>query len=228
MPFSRVGLNLSAVTLPDINAAQIFISFIVLLFSLTVHETAHAWTADRLGDPTARQLGRVSMNPLVHADPIGTILFPLLASISRLPLIGWAKPVPVVISRLRRQRRDYVLVAAAGPASNLVLASIAALALRITPVSPATLRTLNVSAPLASIAGRALEVNLLLAIFNMIPIPPLDGGNVLGGLLPPAIGRSYDRLVRPYGFLLIYVLMLTGGLSYLVTPPYLFLLSWLL
>jgi Zn-dependent protease len=228
LPFSRVGLNLSALTLPDINAAQIFISFIVLLFSLTVHETAHAWTADRLGDPTARQLGRVSMNPLVHADPIGTILFPLLASISRLPLIGWAKPVPVVISRLRRQRRDYVLVAAAGPASNLVLAAIAALALRITPVSPATLRTLNVSAPLASIAGRALEVNLLLAIFNMIPIPPLDGGNVLGGLLPRAIGRSYDRLVRPYGFLLIYVLMLTGGLSYLVTPPYLFLLSWLL
>ena len=214
--------------MPDINAAQIFISFIVLLFSLTVHETAHAWTADRLGDPTARQLGRVSMNPLVHADPIGTILFPLLASISRLPLIGWAKPVPVVISRLRRQRRDYVLVAAAGPASNLVLAAIAAFALRVTPVSPATLRTLNVSAPLASIAGRALEVNLLLAIFNMIPIPPLDGGNVLGGLLPPAIGRSYDRLVRPYGFLLIYILMLTGALSYLVTPPYLFLLSWLL
>jgi len=212
----------------DINAAQIFISFIVLLFSLTVHELSHAWTADRLGDPTARRLGRVSLNPLVHADPIGTILFPLLASISGLPLIGWAKPVPVVTSRLGHPRRDYVLVAAAGPASNLVLAAIAALVLRFTPVSPATLGTMNVSAPMASLAGRALEVNLLLAVFNMIPIPPLDGGNVLGGLLPLSVGRGFDRLVRPYGFILLYALMLSGGLSYIVTPPYYFLLSWLL
>ena len=105
--------------MPDINFAQIFIAFIVLLFSLTVHETAHAWTADRLGDPTARLLGRVSLNPIVHADPIGTVLFPLLAMVSGVPIIGWAKPVPVNIRRLRHPRRDYVLVAAAGPASNL-------------------------------------------------------------------------------------------------------------
>ena len=111
----------------DINFAQVFIAFTVLLFSLTVHEMAHAWTADRLGDPTARLLGRVSLNPIVHADPIGTVLFPLLALIGGVPLIGWAKPVPVVISRLRHQRRDYVLVAAAGPASNLVLAVVASL-----------------------------------------------------------------------------------------------------
>jgi Zn-dependent protease len=212
----------------DIDLAQIFISFIVLLFSLTVHESAHAWTADRLGDPTARLLGRVSLNPMVHADLIGTVLFPLLAFFSGIPLIGWAKPVPVVISRLRRERRDYVLVAAAGPASNLALAAIAALVLHLTPVSPATLRTMNVSAPFASIAARALSVNLLLAIFNMIPIPPLDGGNVLGGLLPPFVGRRYDQVVRPYGFLLIYVLMLTGAISYLVRGPYYLLLSWLL
>jgi Zn-dependent protease len=211
----------------DINFAQIFISFIVLLFSLTVHETAHAWTADRLGDPTARLLGRVSLNPMVHADPIGTILFPLLASISGLPLIGWAKPVPVNISRLRRRRRDYVLVAAAGPVSNVLLAALAAIVLHATPVSPATLDRMSVSAPLASLAGRALEVNLLLAVFNMIPIPPLDGGNVLGGLLPREAGRRFDSLVRPYGFLLIYALALTGALWYIVTPPYYLLLSWL-
>jgi Zn-dependent protease len=211
----------------DINFAQIFISFIVLLFSLTVHETAHAWTADRLGDPTARLLGRVSFNPMVHADPIGTILFPLLASISGLPLIGWAKPVPVTVSRLRRRRRDYVLVAAAGPISNLLLAALAALVLHGTPVSPATLDRMTISAPVASFAGRALEVNLLLAVFNMIPIPPLDGGNVLGGLLPYEISRRFDRLVRPYGFLLIYALALTGALWYIVTPPYYLLLSWL-
>src|ERR671938_280687 len=106
----------------DINAAQIVIAFIVLLFSLTVHELAHAWTADRLGDPTARRLGRVSLNPLVHADPIGTVLFPLIAMISGAPLIGWAKPVPVDTRALRDPRRGYVLIAAAGPASNLALA----------------------------------------------------------------------------------------------------------
>src|SRR5215470_6434479 len=110
----------------DINIAQIFIAFTVLLFSLTIHESAHAWTADRLGDPTARRLGRVSLNPLVHADPIGTVLFPLIAMLTGVPLIGWAKPVPVLVRQLRRQRRDYVLVAAAGPASNVLLALSAA------------------------------------------------------------------------------------------------------
>jgi len=100
----------------DINFAQVFIAFIVLLFSLTVHEMSHAWTADRLGDPTARLRGRVSLNPIVHADLIGTVVFPLLALIGGVPLIGWAKPVPVNVNQLRHKRRDYVLVAAAGPA----------------------------------------------------------------------------------------------------------------
>ena len=103
----------------DINVAQVFIAFIVLLFSLTVHESAHAWTAARLGDPTARDLGRVSLNPIVHADLIGTVVFPLLALIGGVPLIGWAKPVPVNVRRLGHPRRDYVLVAAAGPASAI-------------------------------------------------------------------------------------------------------------
>jgi Zn-dependent protease len=212
--------------LPDIDFAQVFIAFIVLLFSLTVHETAHAWTADRLGDPTARLLGRVSLNPIVHADPIGTVLFPLLAIVGGVPLIGWAKPVPVNVRRLRHDRRDYVLVAAAGPASNLLLATVAALALGVLPISPVMLGEPNVSAPIASLLSRAVQINVLLAVFNMIPIPPLDGGNVIGGLLPRRLALTFDK-VRPYGFVLLYALMLSGRLSDIVVPPSNFLLSWL-
>ncbi|HEY3045216.1 MAG TPA: site-2 protease family protein [Vicinamibacterales bacterium] len=221
--FSRVGLNLS---LLDINFAQVFIAFAVLLFSLTFHEMAHAWTADRLGDPTARLLGRVSFNPIVHADPIGTVLFPLLAIVGNLPIIGWAKPVPVVISRLRRKRRDYVLVAAAGPASNLVLAVGAALILAALPVSPVVLGEPNRSAPVAAFLSFAVRLNILLAVFNMLPIPPLDGGNVLGGLLPHRFATMLDK-VRPYGFLLLYALLFTDGFYYLVVRPSNFLRSWL-
>ena len=210
----------------DINFAQIFIGFVVLLFSLTVHEMAHAWTADRLGDPTARLLGRVSLNPIVHADPLGTVIFPLVASVSGLPLIGWAKPVPVNVARLGHPRRDHMMVAAAGPIGNLLLATAAALALALLPVSPVTIGEPNVSAPIATLLSLSLQINVLLAVFNMIPIPPLDGGNVLSGLLPYRLAAVFDR-VRPYGFLLLYALMLTGGLEYLVAPPYRLLVSWL-
>jgi len=211
----------------DIDFAQVFIAFIVLLFSLTVHESAHAWTADRLGDPTARLLGRVSLNPIVHADLIGTVVFPLLAMIGGVPLIGWAKPVPVNVRRLRHHRRDYMLVAAAGPASNLALAILAALAVHLWTVAPLTLGEPNVSAPVAALLSRALQINVLLAVFNMIPIPPLDGGNVLSGLLPRPLAYRFDALIRPYGFLLLYALMLTRGLDYLVVPPSRLLMSWL-
>jgi Zn-dependent protease len=213
--------------LPDFDFAQIFLVFIVLLFSLTIHEFAHAWTARALGDPTAERLGRVSLNPIVHIDPIGTILFPLLAIVAGVPLIGWAKPVPVAVNRLRHTRRDYVLVAAAGPASNLTLAVIAALALKLLPVSPVTLGEANVTVPIASMLTRALYLNVLLAVFNMIPIPPLDGGNVIGGLLPRPLAHRFDSLIRPYGFILLYALMLTRGLDYLIGRPSALILSLL-
>ena len=207
--------------------AGIFISFIVLLFSLTVHEMAHAWTADRLGDPTARLLGRVSLNPIVHADPIGTVLFPLVSLVSGAALIGWAKPVPVNLRYLHHPRRDYMIVAAAGPASNLVLAICGALFLAVLPVSPQTLGESNVSAPMAALFSRLVQLNVLLAVFNMIPIPPLDGGNVLSGLLPPNLAVQFNR-IRPYGFLLLYALILSNGFSYVVIPPARFILSWLI
>src|SRR4051812_44666353 len=203
LPFSRVSRSLEC--LLDINVAQVFLAFIVLLFSLTVHEAAHAFTADRLGDPTARLLGRVSLDPRVHADLIGTVILPLVAIATGAPLIGWAKPVPVDIRRLRHPRRDYMAVAAAGPASNLVIAIVAATLLSIIPISPLTLGEPNITVPLATILSRAVQLNVLLAVFNMIPIPPLDGGNVLAGLLPRPLAQQFNQL-RPYGFVLLYAL----------------------
>jgi Zn-dependent protease len=213
----------------DIDFAQVFIGFLVLLFSLTVHEAAHAWSADRLGDATARMLGRVSFNPAVHIDPIGTILFPLIALLTSLPLIGWAKPVPVNILNLHGNwRQKFMAIAAAGPASNLVIAAVAAIILHL--VRPGDLdpnAAIEVSTPLATLLERAVVINVLLAVFNMIPVPPLDGGNVLSGLLRGPIADAYDRL-RPYGFLILYAMMFTDTLWTLITPPASFLLSWLL
>lgn len=213
----------------DINVGQLFISLLVLVFSLTVHESAHAWAADRLGDPTARLQGRVSLNPAVHVDPVGTLLFPILGMVTGAPLLGWAKPVPVDIWRFEKPRRDYLMVAAAGPLSNLALAVVAALAVRLAlgfddgtaGGGPGLI------APLTSLAWTALQVNVLLAIFNMLPIPPLDGSTVLAGVLPERFAAGLDR-IRPYGFLLLYALLFSGGFSLVVGTPYRYVMSWLL
>jgi Zn-dependent protease len=210
----------------DLNLAALLIPFLVLLFSLTVHESAHAWTADRLGDSTARSLGRISLNPVVHIDPIGTLLLPIVAFSTGAPIIGWAKPVPVNILRLKNYRRDFLFIAAAGPASNLLLALLASLALRLLAGPPGAADQHVVVAPLVTAAAMMFQINLLLAVFNMIPVPPLDGGNVLAGLLPHHLADAFDRL-RPYGFLILYGLLLTGTLGYIIGPPY-FFLSWLL
>jgi Zn-dependent protease len=202
--------------LEHFNFAQILIQFLVLLFSLTVHESAHAWTAWRLGDPTGRLLGRVSLNPAAHVDPVGTILFPLLAMVTRLPLIGWAKPVPVDFANLKNQRRDFMLIAAAGPAANLVLAVVGAIGMRFTAsISGEIGGAINLSAPLALLSFWLLMLNLLLAVFNMVPVPPLDGGTVLAGLLPERAAAVFDSL-RPYGFVILYALIFAGVLGRIV------------
>ena len=210
-----------------IDIAQVFILFTVLLFSLTVHEMAHAWTADRLGDPTARLLGRVTLNPIAHIDPIGTILFPLIAIVTGVPILGWAKPVPVNVRQLRNDRRDYMLVAAAGPASNIVMAVAAAALIALVPVSALVIGEPTVSAPLARLLTVMVRLNVLLAVFNMLPIPPLDGGNVLSGLLPRDAARLLDY-IRPYGFIVLYALILTDAFFYLVVRPSNYVINWLL
>jgi Zn-dependent protease len=200
--------------------SSILISFAIVIVALTIHEAAHAWTADKLGDPTARMLGRVSLNPLVHIDPIGTLLLPLLATISGFPILGWAKPVPVNINRLRHHRRDFMIVAAAGPVSNFVQAVILAVAFK-------AIYSAGDTGLLMAILWRAVETNLLLAFFNLIPIPPLDGGNVLAGLVPEGAARILDQ-VRQFGFIALYMLLYSGVLSRLILPPTDFFLRLLL
>jgi Zn-dependent protease len=203
--------------------APIFISIVALLLSLTLHEAAHAWSADRLGDPTARLLGRISLNPLVHIDLVGTVLLPLVAIATGAPLIGWAKPVPVDTRRLGHPRRDFVLVAAAGPASNIALAVVASLLLRGAELVPATgAASAAWGEPLGALAWSLFQVNLLLAVFNLVPVPPLDGGNILGGLLRGPAAQRFDAL-RPYGIFILYALMLSGALNHLIGPPYVLL-----
>ena len=193
-----------------IDLANLIPVLLLLILSLSVHEAAHAWTADRLGDPTARALGRVTLNPLSHIDWIGTVLFPLIAFTTGAPLIGWAKPVPVNIHNLRAHRRDFAIIATAGPASNLAqaVAAAAVLALAFDPSS-------------MDLAARILRffvmLNVSLAVFNMIPVPPLDGGNVLSGILPEQFAQLFDQ-IRPWGFLVLYALLFTGVLGTVVFP----------
>ncbi|HVL70132.1 MAG TPA: site-2 protease family protein [Vicinamibacterales bacterium] len=205
------------------DTASILLAFGVVLASLTVHEWAHAWSADRLGDPTARLLGRVSFNPVVHIDPIGTLLLPLLAMFSGFPILGWAKPVPVNVSQLGNPKRDFMIVAAAGPASNLVMAVVAAVGFHAVGGFAAAGPDFGI----VNILFMAVSINLLLAVFNLLPIPPLDGGNVLAGLLPDSMaGLLYG--LRRFGFIILYALLFTGVLFRLIGPPVAFLRGLLL
>lgn len=209
----------------DLDYGFIAIIFAILIASLTFHEAAHAWTANLLGDPTARKLGRLSLNPAVHVDPIGTILFPLIAIVTGAPLIGWAKPVPVDMRNLKDPKRDFALVALAGPVSNLILAAVGAVLIVVLFGDDRT--ALREGETLAVTIFRFVYLNVLLAVFNMIPIPPLDGGNVLIGILPPKLGELVEQL-RAWGFILLYVLLLSGVLASIAGPIQEFILDILL
>jgi Zn-dependent protease len=214
--------------LPPIDPLQVLLAFLVLIVSLSVHEAAHAWSADRLGDSTARLLGRMSVNPMVHVDVIGTVVFPLVSMVSGLPLIGWAKPVPVDLRNLGAGwRQKWMLIAAAGPASNLVIAAAAAIVFRLMPGGGLDGESIGSGSLVPRTLLRLVDLNILLAVFNMIPVPPLDGGNVLSGLLTGPAAAAFNTL-RPYGFLILYGLLLTGLLWTLIDPVYSMIHGWLL
>lgn len=193
-------------------------AYVVLLFSLSVHESAHAWMAHKMGDDTALELGRVSLNPMVHIDPIGTVLFPLIQIFTGIPTLGWAKPTPYNPANFRRDvsmRQGHMLVAGAGPVSNLLLALLFTAAFFVIARSG----MVGASAqPLVMIVVRGVQMNVILAIFNLVPIPPLDGSKVASYGLPGQAGERYDRVMEPYGYMILLILMFTGILGYLISP----------
>jgi len=187
------------------SARDLAILIPVFLMALTVHEFAHAWVADRLGDATARLRGRLTLNPLPHLDPIGTLAILFLG-------FGWARPVPVDGRSFRHPRRDFMLVAAAGPASNLLLAAIMAFLFEMLPWRTVGQEWHWLALPVYSMLRAGVSINVLLMVFNLLPVPPLDGSRVLAGLLPVRQALTYSRL-EPYGFLIIFLLSFSGLLG---------------
>lgn len=199
----------------------IFFQIIAFLFAISVHESSHAWTANLRGDPTARMLGRITLNPIKHIDPVGTVLLPLIAAYEHWPLVGWAKPTPVNPSNFRNPVLDDILTAVAGPISNFIVAAgatLVLLGLKLTPAGRDVIYGLlggmgggthadSVLLPLCVLFYTLLEINVLLAVFNLIPVPPLDGSHVLRHFLPESILRVYDIL----GMIGLMALVFFGG-----------------
>ncbi len=202
---------MTALTTPQIIA----VAALPILFAITVHEAAHGWVAKRLGDPTADRLGRVTLNPLKHIDLVGTVLVPVLLIVTAGIAIGWAKPVPVTWENLRHPKRDMALVALAGPVSNLFMAIFWGLVIKISLSLPVSLQW--ITDPLIYMGKFGILVNVILMVFNLLPIPPLDGGRVATGLLPGPWAWQLSRL-EPYGFFIIIGLLMTGALWFILDP----------
>ncbi|MDT8375812.1 MAG: site-2 protease family protein [Mariprofundaceae bacterium] len=187
-----------------------------VVLAVVLHEVAHGWVADRLGDNTARFMGRLTLNPIKHIDPFGTVLIPLMLIVAGSPfLFGYAKPVPVDFRKLRNPKRDMVWVALAGPLTNLLLALASTLLLALAVKMPQSM--IWMAEPLALMCQASIIINLVLFIFNLLPLPPLDGGRVAVGLLPASMGYPLARL-EPYGFLIIVGLLLLGVLQTVIGP----------
>jgi len=195
------------------------INIIVLLFSVSLHETAHAWMAEKRGDPTGRLMGRISINPLRHLDLVGSLLVPLIGVFTGAPVFGWAKPVPVNPANLKNFRKDQLFIAAAGPVSNLLAAAGFLLVYNILRASGFLLDIVPgfILAPVIVLCQVGVLLNIILAVFNLIPVPPLDGSWVLIGLLPLKFAVYIDK-IRPYGFGILILLLLTGGIGYILRP----------
>jgi Zn-dependent protease len=213
---------------------EIVYQVIAFMFAISVHESAHAWTASRCGDPTARMLGRVSLNPIRHIDPIGTVLLPLIAVITHIPMLGWAKPTPVDPRNFRNPVMDDILTSVAGPVSNFIVATIAVLLLGFISLSSPAGRSIvqgvdngsnSILIPTTGILFAMLEINVLLAVFNLIPIPPLDGSHVLRHFLSDSVRMVYDRIGI---FGLIALVYLGGGLLWKLVLPVLGFYLWIL
>lgn len=206
---------------------QVAALVIPLIIAIVFHEVAHGWTARALGDPTAAQLGRLTLNPVKHVDPFGTIILPGMLKLVGLPVFGWAKPVPVVKGRLRNPRRDMMIVAAAGPGSNLIMALIGAVALGLVMRGFAAEAEPSLAVSfLAANLFNFILLNIFLALFNLLPIPPFDGGHIVEGLLPPQAARKYAAMHSKALLIMILLLVVLPWIapslnvvSWLVLPP---------
>lgn len=219
----------------NIDVGNLIIWFIVLLFSLSFHEAAHAWTSEKFGDDTGRHQGRITLNPLAHIDPIGTVLFPIIGAITNFPLLGWAKPVQTNPLLWRDKTKANISVSAAGPISNFILATVAFIIIKfllfggmIMPgrdyfyhlIVP-TYGQAALFTPLAVFLSVMLMLNVSLGVFNLIPVPPLDGSHVLEELLPYNMAQAYEQ-IRPYGFLLLMACLYLGVFGFIIGPVYQF------
>jgi Zn-dependent protease len=201
----------------DSDVMMAVVQVVALLFAVSVHESAHGWVAWRCGDPTAKDLGRITLNPIKHLDPVGSLLVPGLLALTGSPVFGWAKPVPVSLARTRHPRSANLLISAAGPISNLLFGAIFAAA--FLAARPLLLNGDDAPwlAPLFLFLIFSVGVNVVLALFNLLPIPPLDGFGVLESLLPPRL-LPITQTLRRYGMLLLVVVIFSGALRYVLSP----------